>query len=109
MDVLDVSEELTLNDVEVRHKISITGYRGSTTNIFIFIDKNAETYYWVTTSYQPLEVGKIYDIECKCNRGCDNELTYVKLIGTGSKKTVQCEQPAAKPDAEDVLLGLKDY
>lgn len=109
MDVLDVTEKLTLNDVEVRHKISITGYRGYSTNIFVFIDKNAETYYWVTTSYQPLEVGEIYDIECKCNRGRDNKLTYVNIIRSGSKKTVQSEQPAAKPDAEDVLLGLKDY
>lgn len=109
MDVLDVTEELTLNDVEVRHKISIPGYRGGATNVYVFMDKNAETYYWVTTSYQPLEVGKIYDIQCKCNRGRDNRLSYVKLIGTGSKKTVQSEQPAAKPDAEDVLLGLKTY
>ena len=109
MDVLDVTEELTLNDVEVRHIISVPGYRGNSTNIFIFIDKNAETYYWVTTSYQPLEIGKIYDIQGKCDRGRDNRLTYVKLIGTGSKKTVQSEQPAAKPDAEDVLLGLKTY
>ena len=109
MDVLNVTEELTLNDVEVRHKISITGYRGGTTNIFVFIDKNADTYYWVTASHQPFEVGKIYDIECKCDRSRNNRLSYVKLIGTGSKKTVQSEQPAAKPDAEDVLLGLKDY
>ena len=109
MDVLNVTEELTLSDVEVRHKISITGYRGGTTNVFIFIDKNAETYYWVTTSYQPLEVGRIYDIRCKCNRGCNNRLTYVNIIRSRSKKTVQSEQSAAKPDAEDVLLGLKDY
>ena len=109
MDVLNVTEELTLNDVEVRHKISITGYKGSTTNIFIFIDKNAETYYWVTTSYQPLEVGGIYDIECKCDRSRNNRLSYVKIIRSGSTAAVQCEQPAAKPDAEDVLLGLKDY
>ena len=109
MDVLDVTEELTLNDVEVRHKISIPGYKGGTTNVFVFIDKNAETYYWVTTSYQPLEIGKIYDIQCKCDRGRNNRLTYVKIMGTGSKKTVQSEQPAAKPDAEDVLLGLKTY
>ena len=109
MDVLDVTEELTLNDVEVRHKISIPGYRGGSTTIFVFIDKNAETYYWVTTSYQPLEVGKIYDIEGKCDRGRNNRLTYVKIIGSGSKKTVQSEQPALKPDAEDVLLGLKTY
>lgn len=109
MDVLNVTEELTLNDVEVRHKISITRYRDNTTYIFIFIDKNAETYYWVTTSYQPLIVGNIYDIECKCDRSRNNRLTYVKIIGSGSKKTVQSEQPAAKPDAEDVLLGLKDY
>ena len=109
MDVLDVSEELTLYDVEVRHKISITGYRGSTTNIVIFIDKNAETYYWITTSYQPFEEGKIYDIECKCNRGRGNRLTHVKEKCSRSTAAVHSEQPAAKPDAEDVLLGLKDY
>ena len=111
MDVLDVTEELTLNDVEVRHKISMTTrYRDNTAYIFIFIDKNAETYYWVTSNNQPpFEVGKIYDIECKCDRSRNNKLTYVKIIGSGSKKTVQSEQPAAKPDAEDVLLGLKDY
>ena len=109
MDVLNISEELTLRDVELRHKITVPGYRGSTTNIFIFMDKEANTYYWVTQSYQSFEEGEIYDIECKCNRGRNNRLTHVKLIGTGSTKTVQSEQPAAKPDAEDVLLGLKDY
>ena len=109
MDVLNVTEELTLNDVEVRHIISVPGFRGNSTDIFVFIDKNAETYYWVTTSYQSFEVGKIYDIACKCDRSRNNRLSYVKIIGTGSKKTVQSEQPAAKPDAEDVLLGLKDY
>lgn len=109
MDVLNVTEELTLNDVEVRHVISVSRYRDNTTYIFIFIDKNAETYYWVTSNNQPFAVGKIYDIECECDRGRNNRLSYVKLIGTGSKKTVQSEQPAAKPDAEDVLLGLKDY
>ena len=109
MDVLNVTEELTLNDVEVRHVISVSRYRDNTTYIFIFIDKNAETYYWVTSNNQPFEVGKIYDIQCKCDRSRNNRLSYVKMIGTGSKKTVQSEQPAAKPDAEDVLLGLKDY
>ena len=109
MDVLNVTEELTLYDVELRHRIPIPGYRGTTTTVYIFIDKDANTYHWATASYQPFEVGKIYDIEGKCDRGCNNRLTYVKLIGTGSKKTVQSEQPAAKPDAEDVLLGLKDY
>ena len=105
MDVLDVTEKLTLNDVEVRHKISIPGYRGGTTDVYVFMDKNAETYHWTTATYQPLEVGKIYDIEGKCDRGSNNRLTYVKIISSGSKKTVQSEQP----DAEDVLLGLKDY
>ena len=109
MDVLNVTEELTLRDVEVRHVISVPGYRGNTTNIFIFIDKNADTYYWVTANYQPFEVGKIYDIECKCDRSRNNRLSYVNIIRSGSKKTVQSEQPAAKPDAEDVLLGLKTY
>ena len=109
MDVLNVTEELTLNDVEVRHIISVPGYRGNLTNIFIFMDKNADTYYWVTESHQPLIVGNIYDIYCKCNRGRGNRLSYVKIIRSRSTKTVQSEQPAAKPDAEDVLLGLKDY
>lgn len=109
MDVLNVTEELTLIDVEVRHIISVPGFRSNSINIFVFMDKNSETYYWVTTSYQPLEIGKIYDIQCECDRGRNNRLSYVKIIGTGSKKTVQSEQPAAKPDAEDVLLGLKDY
>lgn len=109
MDVLNVTEELTLNDVEVRHIISVPGFRGNSTNIFVFIDKHAETYYWVTTSYQPLEVGKIYDIECKCDRGRNNRLTYVNIIRSRSTEVVQSEQPAAKPDAEDVLLGLKTY
>lgn len=109
MDVLNVTEELTLNDVEVRHIITVPGYRGNVTNIFIFIDKNADTYYWVTASHQPFVEGNIYDIECKCNRGRGNRLSYVKIIRSGSTKTVQSEQPAAKPDAEDVLLGLKDY
>lgn len=107
MDVLNVTEELTLRDVEVRHVISVPGYRGNTTNIFVFIDKNADTYYWVTASHQPFEEGIVYDIECKCNRGRGNRLTHVKCLD--STASVQSEQPAAKPDAEDVLLGLKDY
>lgn len=104
MDVLNVTEELTLNDVEVRHIITVPGYRGNVTNIFIFIDKNADTYYWVTASHQPFVVGNIYDIECKCDRGRNNRLTYVKIIDS-QHASVQSEQP----DAEDVLLGLKDY
>ena len=109
MDVLNVTEELTLNDVEVIHVISVSIYRDNPTYIFIFIDKNAETYYWITASYQPFEVGKIYDIECKCDRSRNNRLSYVKIIRSGSTAAVQSEQPAAKPDAEDVLLGLKYY
>ena len=109
MDVLNVTEELTLIGVEVRHVITVPAYRSGVTNVYVFIDKGAETYYWVTTSNQPFEVGKIYDIQCKCNRSRNNRLIYVKIIGSGSKKTVQSEQPAAKPDAEDVLLGLKTY
>lgn len=109
MDVLNVSEELTLRDVEVRHIISVSGYRGNSTNIFVFIDKNADTYYWATQSHQPFVMGNIYDIEGKCNRGKGNKLSHVKIIRSGSTAAVHSEQPAAKPDAEDVLLGLKDY
>lgn len=109
MDVLNVTEELTLNDVEVRHIISVPGYRGNSTNVFVFIDKNADTYYWVTASYQPFVEGQIYDIQCKCNRDRGNRLSYVKIIRSRSTAAVQSEQPDGKPDAEDVLLGLKDY
>ena len=110
MDVVNVTEKPTLNDVEVRHIISLSGFiKGNSTNIFVFIDKHAETYYWITASHQPFEVGKIYDIECKCDRSRNNRLSHVKIINPGSKKTVQSEQPALKPDAEDVLLGLSDY
>lgn len=86
MDVLNVSEELTLYDVELRHKISIPGpgYRGEITTVYIFIDKDANTYYWITASYQSFyqsfEEGKIYDIECKCDRSRGNKLSYVKVI-----------------------------
>lgn len=109
MDVLNVTEELTLNGVELKHRIPIPGYRGNTTTVYIFMDKDANTYHWVTASYQSFEEGKIYDIECKCNRGRGNRLTYVKEKCSGSTDAVHSEQPAAKPDAEDVLLGLKDY
>ena len=109
MDVLNVTEELTLRDVEVRHIISVPGYRGNSTNIFVFIDKNADTYYWTTPNHQPFVEGQVYDIECKCDRSRNNRLSYVKIIRSGSTAAVQSEQPAAKPDAEDVLLGLKDY
>lgn len=109
MDVLNVTEELTLYDVELRHRIPIPGYRGNTTTVYIFMDKDTNTYYWVTASHQPFVEGNIYDIECKCDRGRGNRLSYVKIIRSGSTAAVQSEQPAAKPDAEDVLLGLKDY
>lgn len=109
MDVLNVSEELTLYDVELRHQIPIPDYSGKITTVYIFIDKDANTYHWETTSYQSFEEGKIYDIKCICNRSRGNRLTHVKVKCSGSTKTVQSEQPAAKPDAEDVLLGLKDY
>ena len=109
MDVLNVTEELTLNEVELRHIISVPGFRGNTTNIFIFMDKSAETYYWVTASHQFLIEGEIYDIECKCDRARRNRLTHVKAKCSGSTAAVHSEQPDAKPDAEDVLLGLKDY
>ena len=107
MDVLNVTEELTLYNVEVRHKIVIPSYRGSATVVFIFMDKEANTYYWVTQSYQSFVEGQVYNIECKCNRGRGNRLTYVKCLD--STTSVQSEQPDEKPDAEDVLLGLKDY
>ena len=109
MDVVDVTEEMTLNDVEVRHIIPVSFSKATIWYVYVFIDKQANTYYWTTPNHQPFVEGQVYDIECKCDRSRNNRLSYVKIIRSGSTAAVQSEQPAAKPDAEDVLLGLKDY
>lgn len=107
MDVVDEIEEIKLYDVEVRHIITIPGYR---IRVLIFIDKDANTYHW-TTTLSPIspsfEEGEICNIQAKCNRSRNNKLNWVKKIVTPHKdiRSVKSEQP----DAEDVLLGLADY
>lgn len=109
MEIQNLVEEFILEDAELKHNIAIPGYRGKTTHVMIFQDKEANTYYWVTASY-PTEFceGHIYNIKAKLDRTRGNRLNYVKIIKS-STKTVQSEQPDIKPDAEDVLLGLVNY
>lgn len=105
MDVVDEIEEIKLYDVEVRHVITISEYR---VHVLIFIDKDANAYYWTTSSLSPsFEEGEICNIQAKCNRSRNNKLSWVKKIVTPHKNTgsVKSEQP----DAEDVLLGLANY
>lgn len=104
MDVVDEIEEIKLYDVEVRHVITISGYR---VRVLIFIDKDANTYYWATSSLPSFKEGEICNIQAKCNRSRNNKLSWVKKIVTPHKDigSVKSEQP----DAEDVLLGLADY
>lgn len=104
MDVVDEIEEIKLYDVEVRHVITIAEYR---VHVLIFIDKDANTYYWTTSSSPSFEEGEICNIQAKCNRSRDNKLSWVKKIVTPHKDigSVKSEQP----DAEDVLLGLANY
>lgn len=111
MDVVDVTEEMTLNDVEVRHIIPVpsseTGY------ICVFIDKQANTYYALSRTGLPFVEGNVYDIHCKYNPKT-KRLTYVeimklkKISNPNSVHNLKSEQ-ASHPDAEDVLLGLADY
>ena len=104
MEIQNWVEEFTLNDAELRHDIAIPGYMGRTTHVLIFQDKEANTYYWVTTSY-PAEFieGKIYNIKAKLDRTRGNRLSYVKIIKPDDNPKSE------QPDAEDVLLGLSSY
>lgn len=104
MDVVDEIEEIKLYDVEVRHIITVSRYR---IHVLIFIDKDANTYYWTTSSFPSFEEGEICSIQAKCNRSRNNKLSWVKKIVTPYKNigSVKSEQP----DAEDVLLGLANY
>ena len=105
MEIQNLVEEFILEDAELRHDITVPGYyRSKSTHVLIFQDKEANTYYWVTTSY-PAEFveGKIYNIKAKLDRTRGNRLSFVKIIKPGD--TSKSEQP----DAEDVLLGLTSY
>lgn len=104
MEIQNLVEEFILEDAELKHDIAIPGYMGRTTHVIIFQDKEANTYYWVTTSY-PAEFveGKIYNIKAKLDRTRGNRLSFVKIIKPGDKSKSE------QPDAEDVLLGLSSY
>lgn len=104
MDVVDEIEEIKLYDVEVRHVITIPEYR---IYVLIFIDTDANTYYWIKSLSPSFEEGEICNIQAKCNRSRNNKLSWVKKIVTPHKDigSVKSEQP----DAEDVLLGLANY
>ena len=104
MEIQNLVEEFTLNDAELKHDIAIPGYMGKTTHVIIFQDEEANTYYWVTTSY-PAEFieGKIYNIKAKLDRTRGNRLSYVRIIKPDDNPKSE------QPDAEDVLLGLTNY
>lgn len=107
MDVVDEIEEITLNDVEVRHIITIPGYTGHRVNVLIFMDKEANTYYWTTASFPSFKEGEICNIQAECNKSRNNRLSWVREIVTPHKDigSVKSEQP----DAEDVIFGLDNY
>ena len=105
MEIQNLVEEFILEDAELRHDITVPGYyRSKPTHVLIFQDKEANRYYWVTTSY-PAEFveGKIYNIKAKLDRTRGNRLSFVKIIKPGDKSKSE------QPDAEDVLLGLTSY
>lgn len=107
MEIQNLVEEFILEDAELRHDITVPGYyRSKSTHVLIFQDKEANTYYWVTTSY-PAEFveGKIYNIKAKLDRTRGNRLSFVKIMKNDVKTNPKSEQP----DAEDVLLGLSSY
>lgn len=98
-------EEIELYDVELKHDIIIkTGY--NPVHVLIFMDKNANTYSWVTQHYNyPFEIGGIYDIKARLSEG--NKLSYVRMLISSSKS--EQPHPHPRPNAEDVLLGLASY
>ena len=104
MEIQNLVEDFILNDAELRHNIELPGYMGKTTHVFIFQDKEANTYYWVTASYPTgFCEGRIYNIKAKLDRTRGNRLSFVKIIKPGDKSKSE------QPDAEDVLLGLSSY
>lgn len=113
MDVVDVTEEMTLNDIEVRHIIPVPSAKTKIGYVYVFIDKQANTYYALSRISLPFIEGNVYDIYCKYNPK-DKRLTYVEIMklkkinNLNSVHNLKTEQ-ANHPDAEDVLLGLADY
>ena len=94
-------KDIIMNNVKLNHDIAVSGYMGKTTHVLIFQDKEANTYYWVTSSY-PTEfvVDHIYNIKAKLG---GSRLSYVKIIEPDDKSKSE------QPDAEEVLFGLAHY
>jgi len=96
------TKSILLKDVECKHRIPLPGYQGHAQYVFIFMDKKANTYYWVTTAPGPFLDGDICNISAKIDESC-NRLSYVRPV-----YNVESEQPD-KIDAEDIVLGLAHY
>ena len=104
MEIQNLVEEFVLENAKLKHDITVPSYMGKTTHVFIFQDKEANTYYWVTASYPTgFCEGHTYNIKAKLDRTRGNRLSFVKIIKPGDKSKSE------QPDAEDVLLGLSSY
>lgn len=106
MEIQNLVEEFVLENAKLKHDIIVPSYMGKTTHVFIFQDKEANTYYWVTAIYPVgFHEGHTYNIKAKLDRTRGNRLSYVKIVKNDVKTNPKSEQP----DAEDVLLGLTSY
>lgn len=100
-------ENVVLTDLECKHRIILPGYQGRSSYVFIFMDRKANTYFWVTSAPGPFIEGDIYDIKAKLEVK-QNRLSYVKQASPSDVIDSRSEH-VAKPDAEDILLGLASY
>ena len=109
MEIESLTEDIILKDVELKHDVAIPGFRGHTTHVLVFQDKQANTYCWATGSIPSgFEEGKIYDIKGKLDRTRNNRLSRVRIIENNNNNNLDSNK-SEQPDAEDVLLGLSDY
>lgn len=109
MDVLNVTEEITLKNVEVKQVIPIRTdiTKDYIITVYVFMDENTNTYYHISsTGTYKFHVGERYDIKCIYDKTRNNKIKYIKDYKL-RKNPVHNEQD--KPDALDVLLGLARY
>ena len=104
MEIQNLVEDFILENAKLKHDIIVPSYMSKTTHVFIFQDKEANTYYWVTAIYPDgFHEGHTYNIKAKLDRTKGNRLSYVRIIKPGDNSKSE------QPDAEDVLLGLTSY
>lgn len=104
MEIQNLVEDFILENAKLKHDITVPGYMSKTTHVFIFQDKEANTYYWVTETYPDgFREGHTYNIKAKLDRTRGNRLIYVRIIKPDDNPKSE------QPDAEDVLLGLTNY